>query len=142
MISEYEISKKLAEYKIRPSIARIQIYKYLIDNRNHPKVETIYLALLTKLTSISKTTVYNCLNLFVEKGIVQAIGIEDNELRYDADVSTHGHFKCIKCKGIFDFEFDPDSIQKSGLKDFVTTDYQLYVKGICRMCATILKPKN
>ncbi|WP_372751548.1 Fur family transcriptional regulator [Labilibaculum sp.] len=141
MISEHEISEKLALYNIRPSVARVKIYKYLIENRNHPNVETIYMAMLNTLTSISKTTVYNCLNLFVEKGIVTAIGIEDNELRFDVDISSHGHFKCVKCKGVFDFEFDVDSIQKSGLKDFVTTEYQLYIKGICRSCRTILELK-
>ena len=131
---EQQISNKLTRYEIRPSLARTQIYKYLIEKRNHPSVETIYLALQNQLSTISKTTVYNTLKLFVDKRIVNTLGIEDNELRFDADVSSHGHFKCVKCNGIFDFELELDSIQTSGLKGFELQDYHLYIKGTCRLC--------
>lgn len=99
-------------------MAHTQIYKCLIENRNHPKVEMIYLDLKNQLSALSKTTVCNTLKLFVDKRIVWTLGIENTELRFDADISSHGHFKCVKCNGIFDFELDVDSIQKSGLKGF------------------------
>ncbi len=131
---EQQISNKLIKNEIRPSLARTQIYKYLIEKRNHPTVDTIYLAMHNQLSTLSKTTVYNTLKLFVDKGIVWTLGIEDNELRYDADISSHGHFKCVKCNGVFDFEMDVNSIQKSGLKGFEAEDYHLYIKGTCRLC--------
>jgi len=134
MTLEQQILKKMIKNEIRPSLPRTQIYKYLVEHRNHPTVDTIYLALQNQLSSLSKTTVYNTLRLFVDKGIVWTIGIEDNELRFDADVTPHGHFKCVKCKGIFDFETDVNSIQINGLKDFEAYDYHLYVKGVCRLC--------
>ena len=139
MSLEKRISNLMIEKDIRPSIPRTRIYKYLIEHRNHPTVDTIYKALQSELSSLSKTTVYNTLSLFVEKGIVLALGIEDNELRFDADVSPHGHFKCNKCNAVFDFEFNIESIKIAGLTNFIAEDYHLNVKGICRMCKEALE---
>ena len=38
---------------------------YLITKRNHPTAEMIYLELVNEIAGLSKTTVYNTLNLFV-----------------------------------------------------------------------------
>jgi Fe2+ or Zn2+ uptake regulation protein len=134
---EQRIVDLLQQKDIRPSKPRTLIYKYLLEHRNHPTVDTIYKALQSDLTSLSRTTVYNTLNLMVEKGIVWALGIEDNELRYDADVSPHGHFKCLQCNAVFDFSFDVDTISISGLDNFTCQDYHLNVKGICKTCKNL-----
>lgn len=128
------IKEKMIEKDIRPSVPRTKIYKYLLEHRNHPTVDTIYKGLQSELTSLSKTTVYNTLSLLTAKGLVRAIGIEDKELRYDADIHTHGHFKCVKCHAIFDFELDLESIDLKGLSEFVAEDYHLNIKGVCRTC--------
>ena len=52
---------------------------------------------------MSKTAVYSTLTLFLESKIVRGLYIEENEIRYDAILFNHGHFKCIKCKEIYDF---------------------------------------
>jgi Fur family peroxide stress response transcriptional regulator len=47
-------------------------------------------------TTLSKTTVYNSLKLFLKRGIVQELTIEEKEVRYDADTRPHAHFKCTE----------------------------------------------
>ncbi|RUT73014.1 Fur family transcriptional regulator [Ancylomarina longa] len=134
---DQRIKDKMMKNNIRPSMPRTRIYKYLLEHRNHPTVDTIYKALQSELFSLSKTTVYNTLALFTDKGLVRAIGIEDKELRYDADLHTHGHFKCVKCHAIFDFELDLDTINLQGLSQFIAEDYHLNVKGVCRNCQEV-----
>ena len=130
--------KNMAEYlsanNIRPSVHRIKIFEYLYTKRNHPTVENIHKGLINVIPALSKTTVYNTLKQFVEKGIVQIINIEDNETRYDADTSTHGHFKCLKCGMLHDFSFDNTNLGIKDIENFDIHQTHLYIKGICKKC--------
>ena len=87
---------KLKEYGIKPSIQRIEILEYLMDNRIHPNVEAIYSELVDKMPTLSKATVYNTLDLFAKNGLTNRLFIEPNEVRYDIRTDIHGHFKCEK----------------------------------------------
>jgi len=130
----------LQDAGIRPSIQRIAVYRYLCENPNHPDVETVYADLAPLYPTLSKTTVYNTLKLFEEKNIVQAIKIEDDKLRYDAEMKDHFHFKCIKCDKIFDvFSEDDDKsllaqCQKRLPPGFTMTKLQTNIWGICKDC--------
>ena len=133
-----QIIQNIGEYlkhaEIRPSLLRIKIYNYLYENKNHPTVDMIYQDLSPEIPTLSKTTVYNTLKLFVEKNITQIINIEDNETRYDADISTHGHFKCLNCGGIYDFSFNNSELKIEKLKNFEINQIHLYIKGVCKNC--------
>lgn len=124
----------LLENGIRPLRKRALIYSYLITRKNHPTVETIYKDLLPDVPTLSKTTVYNVLNLFLEKNLVQALNIEGNELRYDADTSSHGHFKCSECGKVYDFDVDSNSYPQIPLEGFVSHQVHYFVVGQCQTC--------
>jgi len=134
MIEIKNIGEYLKSNKIMPSVQRIKIFNYLYTEMNHPTVEKIYKELIDEIPSLSKTTVYNTLKQFVKKGIVQIINIEDNKTRYDADTSTHGHFKCMRCGMLYDFAFDNSNIEISGIENFDIHQTHLYIKGICSKC--------
>ena len=134
MKAKQTIVELLTNVNIRPSLLRLKIYNYLSQNKNHPTVEMIYNDLNPEIPTLSKTSVYNTLKLFVERNITQIINIEDNETRYDADISTHGHFKCLNCGNIYDFSFDSSKINIEKLSDFEIKQTQLYIKGVCKNC--------
>jgi Fe2+ or Zn2+ uptake regulation protein len=129
-----DIGEYLKSHEIKPSYQRMKIFEYLITHRNHPTVDTIYKSLSKEIPTLSKTTVYNTLNLFVEKKIAIVIVIEENETRYDADVSIHGHFKCDKCEKVYDIDIDTKNIDISSLDKFQINEHHLYFKGICEEC--------
>jgi len=137
-MQDIKIKDYLLENGIRPVNKRVKIMNYLITKRNHPTAEMIYLELVNEIAGLSKTTVYNTLNLFVQEGIAHALHIESNELRYEADISQHGHFKCTECGEVYDFSFNQELIQDLRLKNFVLEDYQFSIQGICSFC-NILK---
>lgn len=77
---------------------------------------------------------YNTLNTLTEAGLVKVINIEDNEVRYDINTHNHGHFKCKKCKKIYDFNIDIDKLESHELDGFQLNDKNVYFKGLCKQC--------
>ena len=129
-----DIGAYLKSHDIKPSFQRMKIFEYLITHRNHPTVEMIYKALIKEIPTLSKTTVYNTLNLFVDKKIAIVIVIEENETRYDADMEIHGHFKCEECSSVYDIDIEAEKIHIKSLDNFQINEYHLYFKGICDKC--------
>lgn len=128
------VSEYLKAHQVKPSYQRIKIFEYLVKHRNHPTVDLIYRELVKKIPTLSKTTVYNTLNLFIEKKIAILIVIEENETRYDADTSIHGHFKCQKCQDVLDLDVDLAKIEIPSLDGHQVNEYHIYFKGICKGC--------
>ena len=93
----------LKSHDVKPTVVRLKVYEYLVAEKNHPTADTIYKSLLSDIPTLSKTSVYNTMDTFLEKQLIQAITIEENETRFDADISDHGHFKCTSCGSVFDF---------------------------------------
>ncbi len=134
MIQIENTTEYLKEHNVKPSFQRLKIFDYLKEKRNHPTVDNIYRELVTEIPTLSKTTVYNTLKLFIAKGITQIINIEDNETRYDADTSTHGHFKCLNCNKIYDFSLENSNINIPDLEGFENKQTHIYIKGKCPHC--------
>jgi Fur family peroxide stress response transcriptional regulator len=128
------IAQKLINHQIKPSVHRIMVYEYLMTQQNHPNVEQIFLYLRRDFPTISKATIYNTLNLFVGEGLVRGITIEDKEIRYDANVENHGHFKCEACGKVYDFKVEIDELAVSGLAAFQVKNKDVFFKGLCPNC--------
>ena len=77
----------LLSFNIKPSVQRLAIMDYLLTHRTHPSIEEIYLALCDDIPTLSKTTVYNTLKLFVEHGAAQMLTIDEKNVCYDGDIS-------------------------------------------------------
>ena len=129
-----EISNKLIQKNIKPSYQRIRILDYMANNLDHPTAERIYNDLLPEIPTLSKTTVYNSLRLFIEAGILQAVNLGDHETHYDYIVEDHGHFKCIHCGIIYDFTLGDDVFKNNYLIGFKVKEKYVYCKGICPKC--------
>lgn len=128
------IGEHLKIHDIKPSYQRMKVFEYLLENKTHPTVDEIYKALCPEIPTLSKTTVYNTLNLFIEKGIAKVITIEENETRYDVDTHVHGHFKCVDCKKVFDIPVTIDQLIVGDMKGFKIDEYHVYFKGTCPKC--------
>lgn len=133
-ISVDEIKRYLLKHHIKPSYSRLKIFEYLAATQTHPTVDEIYNALVEEMPTLSKTTVYNTLSIFIQENITRVINIEDNELRYDADITNHGHFKCEQCNAIYDFDIDLNFLKTGGLDNFNIKQKSVCYKGICFSC--------
>lgn len=137
-----EAAAKLREFGIQPSQPRIAIYAYLDSLRNHPTADTVYAALAPDYPSLSKTTVYNTLKLFRSSGAAQCVIIEDGEMRFDADISKHAHFKCTECGEVHDLFFDPAQFLPTVPDQFYVSEIHVNYRGICPECCKKIKRKS
>lgn len=129
-----DLEKELKIKSIHLSYQRLKVLEYLAQNQGHPTVDKIFIDLQKNITTLSKTTIYNTLRIFIEAGLVRVITIEDNETRYDIVIENHGHFKCKCCGTIYDFSVDVDSLTSADLNNFKINDKNVYFKGICPGC--------
>lgn len=129
-----ELSTALISRKLRPSHQRIKILEYLLNQQSHPTVEQIFSDLHKEIPTLSKSTVYNTLNLFIAAKLVRLLTIEDNETRYDLLMDKHGHFKCETCGTIYDFKINIDDFIADELSDFKINEKDVYFKGVCPRC--------
>ncbi|MDY6932962.1 MAG: Fur family transcriptional regulator [Spirochaetota bacterium] len=126
----------LAERGINPSYQRLKILEYLLNTKTHPTVDTIYQDILKEIPTLSKTTVYNTLKTFIEKGIVMTLLVDDNEVRYDAKIEFHAHLICNTCEGLYDVNIAPPIKINNIINGHEIIESQLYLKGICKNCLT------
>jgi len=130
-----EIEQFLREHAIRPSYQRVKIMEYLKSHKTHPTVEMIYNDLHPEIPTFSKTTVYNTMKLFIDKGLAEAITIDEGETRFDGDTSVHGHLKCKFCGSITDLFFQGDPPALPPLPEgFKMDSMHFYGWGVCPNC--------
>ena len=133
MLEKYvEILKKK---DIKVTSSRLEIMKYLDNKDIHPSADTIFNDLKKKNPSLSRTTVYNTVDMLEEHGIIQALTISDTEHRYDFDPRPHHHhFLCERCKRIFDIEVACPHMDKMLCGEHKVEKVHGYFKGVCKDC--------
>jgi Fe2+ or Zn2+ uptake regulation protein len=95
--------KELLQSKgIRPSHQRLKILEYLVENKEHPTVLMVHDALSKEIPTLSRTTIYNTLNVFAKEGLALPLHLAPDETRYDGTTTLHHHFICTTCGKIYD----------------------------------------
>lgn len=128
--------KILKDHSIKITSQRLEILKYLEEHHTHPNVEEIYSELKKKHPSLSRTTVYNSLEILKKNKIVQSLSISGSELRYDTEESLHHHFLCKKCGAILDISITCPNMDRTLYGGHHVEEVQGYFKGICKNCQT------
>jgi Fur family ferric uptake transcriptional regulator/Fur family peroxide stress response transcriptional regulator len=125
----------LQQYSIKPSMQRTAVMEYLMQNKIHPTIDEIFTALSPIMPTLSKTTVYNTLDLFVEKGAVQVLTIDEKNARYDVDISKHAHFFCKSCGKVHDiFNLNSEIFTLPNSPLFTINSVEISYSGICNTC--------
>jgi Fe2+ or Zn2+ uptake regulation protein len=131
-LNKYVKILKDNDIKITPQ--RLEIMKYLDENRVHPDVDQIYSDLKNENPSLSKTTIYNTLEMLRKNNIVQVLTISESELRYDFSKTLHHHFLCKECGRIIDIDIECPNLNKMLNGKYMVDEVHGYFKGICNTC--------
>ncbi len=127
--------QQLIRHSIKPSVQRTIIMEYLLKNRIHPTVDDIYSALHPSMPTLSKTTVYNTLNLFAEQGVVRVLFLDGKNARYDIGMEDHAHFICKQCNSVHDiFGLKPVVFELPKHSDFEIEAGEMIYTGLCKKC--------
>lgn len=87
---EFAINPKIKG--LRMTRQRSEVYKVLLDHRDHPTAGEVYERAKHNMPGISLATVYNCLEALVQHGAVRQVNFERESSRYCPNLSEHGHF--------------------------------------------------
>ena len=131
-----EFREVCKDKSISPSYTRMRIFDFLQESKSHPTVDDIYTNLKPELPTLSKTTVYNVLNLFIEKEIAYSVNLSPTEARYELMIDKHSHFKCEVCNTIYDSPYIQPQITTESLQGFVIEKDEVTLKGTCKKCAS------
>ncbi|MGA2679495.1 MAG: Fur family transcriptional regulator [Sedimentisphaerales bacterium] len=121
--------------KITPQ--RTAVYKTLIKSKEHPSAEMVWGQVRCLYPGISLDTVNRTLLTLAEIGSASVVEGSGDVRRYDGDLDNHQHFKCVKCKKVFDFHYEPfDDIKMpaSIVAKFKILRKTVYLEGICNSC--------
>ena len=128
------------ELKVTPQ--RLEILRYLDENRTHPTVDEIYSKLKKKNPSLSKTTIYNSLGALNKNDIIQVLTISGSEQRYDFKTTSHHHFLCKECGDIIDINIECPNINTKLECGHRIDEVHGYFKGLCKECLKKEKRKE
>ena len=126
------------ERTVRYSKKREAILAAICGTSCHPSAEWIYRQLKPQHPDLSLGTVYRNLAFFLERGLIQSVGVVRGQERYDGIVTPHSHFVCNCCGLVLDL---PDVDLGNSLDLAVSRQYGLAVQrheltfyGLCPSC--------
>ena len=128
-----EATSLLRAYGITPTRPRIAISLVLFACRQHVTASELFRRVQAGDTSISRSTVYNTLELYVEKGLLQELNFADRPRIYDTNLAPHHHLYHIDSGKIEDLDVSrikvkvPDEVL--GNSSLVGVDVTLRVSG-------------
>jgi Fur family iron response transcriptional regulator len=85
----------LEQHGIRPTSQRLKVAEILLTAPRHLTAEQILATLRESAGHVSKATIYNTLNLFVEQGLAREIHADPERCVYDSTMAPHHHFQNV-----------------------------------------------
>lgn len=82
----------LRNHDINPTHQRIEIAYVLFSRREHLSADQLLAMVNGRNAETSKATVYNTLNLFLEKKLIREVIVDPSKVFYDPNTDTHHHF--------------------------------------------------
>lgn len=134
------LREKLEKGGIQASAPRLAIAHYIFSTEDHPTAEIVKTKVEKYFPTVSLATVYNTLNLFVEKGLLKTFRDQgSDQLRYDPLLEPHFHFVDEDSGKIIDLSTEALHISQNPqlLQDqFLVSSVEVVVKGKLRKDAS------
>jgi len=103
----------LRAHGITPTHQRIEIAYAVFTRGEHLSADRILALVNDRASETSKATVYNTLNLFIEKKLIREVLVDPSKVFYDPNTDPHHHFYNIDTGELTDI--DARDIRVSGL---------------------------
>ena len=107
------LAERLRVHGINPTHQRIEIAHVLFSRCEHLSADQVMAIVNERHSETSKATVYNTLNLFVEKKLIREVIVDPNKVFYDPNTLPHYHMYDVQSGKITDI--DAAEIRVSGL---------------------------
>jgi Fe2+ or Zn2+ uptake regulation protein len=127
------LSERLATSGFRFTPQREHVYAVLLQKRDHPTAEEVFIRAKRGMPDISMATVYNCLDALVQCGLVRQVTLQRGAARFCPNMREHCHFYCDTCESVFDIDLAPGA----GIalpKGFQAERFDVTIHGRCPAC--------
>lgn len=104
------MAELLRSHSINPTHQRIEIAYALFSRQEHLSADQIMALVNTRYSETSKATVYNTLNLFVEKKLVREVIVDPSKVFYDPNTQEHHHIYNVVSGELTDIDVSAISI--------------------------------
>lgn len=89
--SRDNMAELLRAHDINPTHQRIEIAYALFSRQEHLSADQVMAIVNDRHAETSKATVYNTLNLFLEKGLIREVIVDPSKVFYDPNTGPHHH---------------------------------------------------
>jgi len=120
----------LERCSLTPTPQRIAVVKSVMNAHRHLSADAVFKRAKRMCHSVSRATVYNTLNLLVEKRVLKAQVLLEETIVFDTNTQPHHHFVDEETGEIIDIPWENLSIRgQENLKSLVIRDYQVVIRG-------------
>jgi Fe2+ or Zn2+ uptake regulation protein len=125
-----DVVTELKAHGIQPSAQRVAVGQYVLATGDHPSADQVFRRVKKSFPMVSRATVYNTLNLFVEKGLLRAFVLAPGRVVFDPNVGAHHHFIDDETGEILDVPWDAVAVSRvERLKGLDVHEYQVVMRG-------------
>ena len=107
------LAEKLRAHGINPTHQRIEIAFALFSRHEHLSADQVMAIVNERHSETSKATVYNTLNLFLEKKLIREVIVDPNKVFYDPNTEPHYHMYDLESGRLTDI--DAADVRVTGL---------------------------
>jgi len=127
---EQTVTALLASHGIQPSAQRVAVAEFALRTKDHPSADVVWSEVRAGFPFVSRATVYNTLNLFVQRGLLRALVIAEGKVVFDPNVEPHHHFIDESSGTIHDVPWDAVTISRiEAPREFEVREYQVIMRG-------------
>ena len=89
---EQALNERLHTSGFRFTPQRQEVYNVLLDTRDHPTADQVFIRAKQAMPEISMATVYNCLDALVKSGVVRQVNLDRAAARFCWSPSLSSNF--------------------------------------------------
>ena len=120
----------LREHGIQPSAQRVAVADYVLHTDEHPSADQVFAKVRKTFPMLSRATVYNTLNLFVEKHLLRELVLAEGRVVFDPKTDAHHHFIDESTGRIHDIPWQAVKVsQIDRLEGYEVSEYQVVIRG-------------
>jgi len=119
----------LRSHGIQPSAQRVEVARYVLTTDEHPSADRVWEVVRERQPTISRATIYNTLNLFVEQGLLRTLTLSEGHVVFDPMIRRHHHFVDEATGAIVDVPWDALKVTGVDGLAFDVADYQVVLRG-------------
>ena len=120
----------MTERGIQPSAQRVAVADYVLYTTDHPSADRVWAEVKRGFPMLSRATVYNTLNLFIEKGLLRELVLAEGRVLFDPKLDPHHHFLDEETGEIVDVPWAALDVRRvHSLNGFDVRAYQVVMRG-------------